>query len=140
MNSRLIITSSYPDEGEETTAFFANLEEYGNSNLNGTYYLVGNSAMNYEMQKTFDNELLFITLLTAFAIFLIVAFTFQSISIPLILVLLVQCGVYITVTITGLTSGHMYYLALLIAECILMGATVNWVSLSPITIARLAKL
>ncbi|MBQ8202741.1 MAG: MMPL family transporter [Clostridia bacterium] len=124
--SRLIITSSYPDEGEETTAFFANLEEYGNNNLNGKYYLVGNSAMNYEMQKTFDNELLFITLLTAFAIFLIVAFTFKSISIPLILVLLVQCGVYITVTITGLMSGNMYYLALLIVECILMGATVDY--------------
>ena len=124
--SRLIINSSYPDEGTETTAFFANLEEYGNNNLSGNYYLVGNSAMNYEMQKTFDNELLFITLLTAFAIFLIVAFTFKSISIPLILVLLVQCGVYITVTITGVMSGSMYYLALLIVECILMGATVDY--------------
>lgn len=124
--SRLIITSSYPDEGTEATAFFAKLEEYGNNNLSGNYYLVGNSAMNYEMQKTFDNELLFITLLTAFAIFLIVAFTFKSISIPLILVLLVQCGVYITVTITGIMSGSMYYLALLIVECILMGATVDY--------------
>ncbi len=124
--SRLIITSSYPDEGEETNAFFANLEQYGNDNLNGKYYLVGNSAMNYEMQKTFDNELLFITLLTALAIFIIIALTFKSLSIPLILVLLVQCGVYITITITGYTSGSIYYLALLIVECILMGATVDY--------------
>lgn len=46
---------------------------------------------------------MFITLLTAAAIFLIVALTFKSISIPAILVPLVQCGVYITVTVTGVT-------------------------------------
>ena len=124
--SRLIITSSYPEEGAETTAFFADLEQFGNEKLDGEYYLVGNAAMNYEMQKTFDNELLFITLLTALAIFIIVAITFKSLSIPLILVLLVQCGVYITITITGALNGSIYYLALLIVECILMGSTVDY--------------
>ena len=124
--SRLVITTSYPEDGEETTAFFANLGQFANDKLDGDYYLVGNSAMNYEMQKTFDNEQLFITLLTALSIFLIVALTFKSISIPLILVLLVQCGVYITITITGALNGSIYYLALLIVECILMGSTVDY--------------
>ena len=124
--SRLIITASYPDEGAETTAFFADLEQFGNDRMEGEYYLVGNSAMNYEMQKTFDNELLFITLLTALAIFFIVAITFKSLSIPLILVLLVQCGVYITITITGVLNGSIYYLALLVVECILMGSTIDY--------------
>ena len=124
--SRLVITTSYPEDGEDTTAFFAGLEQFANDKLDGDYYLVGNSAMNYEMQKTFDNEQLFITLLTALAIFLIVALTFKSLSIPLILVLLVQCGVYITITITGVLNGSIYYLALLIVECILMGSTVDY--------------
>ena len=124
--SRLIITTSYPEEGTDTSAFLAGLEEYAGKNLNGNYYLVGSSAMNHEMQKTFDREFMFITLLTAAAIFLIVALTFKSISIPAILVLLVQCGVYITVTVTGVLSGSMYYLALLIVECILMGATIDY--------------
>ncbi|MBQ7780278.1 MAG: MMPL family transporter [Clostridia bacterium] len=124
--SRLVITTSYPEDGEDTTAFFAGLEQFANDKLDGDYYLVGNSAMNYEMQKTFDNEQLFITLLTALAIFLIVAITFKSISIPMILVLLVQCGVYITITITGALNGSIYYLALLIVECILMGSTVDY--------------
>ena len=125
-HARLIITSSYPDEGAETTAFLADLEQFGNDNLAGEYYMVGNAAMNYEMQKTFDRELLAITLLTAAAIFLIVALTFRSISIPLILVLLVQSGVYITIAITGVLNGGIYYLALLIVECILMGATIDY--------------
>ena len=124
--SRLIITSSYPEESAETTAFLSDLEAYCADNMEGKCYFIGNSAMTYEMQQTFDSELLFITLLTAISIFLIVALTFKSLSIPLILVLLVQCGVYITVSITGMMSGSMYYLALLIVECILMGATIDY--------------
>ena len=74
----------------------------------------------------FGTDNLFITLLTAFAIFLIVAITFRSIFVPAILVLLVQCGIFITVTVTGIISGGMYYLALLIVECILMGAAIDY--------------
>jgi len=124
--SRLVIEAFYPKESAETTAFLADLEKYCDSNLDHRSFLIGNAALNYEMQKTFDSELLFITMLTALAIFLIVAITFRSLSIPLILVLLIQCSVYITVTATGIISGSINYLALLIVECILMGATIDY--------------
>ena len=124
--SRLVITTTYLEESAETTAFVRSIEDYAEANLDGEMYLIGSSPMNCEMQQIFDRELAFITLLTACAIFLIVALTFRSLSIPLILVLLVQCGVYITVTVTGIMSGGMYFLALLIVECILMGATIDY--------------
>ncbi len=124
--SRLIITTVYPEESAETTAFLTDLNTRCKQNMNGRYHLIGNSVMNYEMRQSFNKELLFITLLTAIAIFLIVALTFRSLFIPLILVLLVQCGVFMTVSVIGLMSGSMYYLALLIVECILMGATIDY--------------
>ena len=99
---------------------------YSDEKLSGDYYLIGNSAMTYEMQQTFDREMLFITLLTAVAIFIVIALTFRSFVVPAILVLLVQCGVYITVTIIGLQGYSIYFLALLIVECILMGATIDY--------------
>ena len=40
--------------------------------------------------------------------------------------LLVQCGVFLTVSTTWLLGYKMYYLALLIVQCILMGATVDY--------------
>lgn len=124
--SRLIFTSTYPEESEATTAFLAELHSYLDQTLEGNSYLIGNAVMAYEMQQIFDGELLFITLLTALAIFLIVVLTFRSLFVPIILVLLVQCGVYITVTVTGIMSGSMYYMALLMVECILMGATIDY--------------
>lgn len=124
--SRLILTTTYPEEGAATTAFLDGLERTVQENLDGNGYLIGNSVMAYEMRKSFDRELLLITLLTALAIYLIVAISFRSLFVPLLLVLLVQCGVYITVTVTGIMSGGMYYLALLMVECILMGATIDY--------------
>ena len=82
--------------------------------------------MVYEMENSFDSELLLITLLTAASIFLVVVFTFRSLVIPALLVLIVQCGVFITVTVVGLQGLEIYYLALLIVECILMGATIDY--------------
>lgn len=125
-HSRIIVKMTYSDESPETTAFFEKLISLCDEKLTGDYYLIGNSAMTYEMQQTFDKEMLFITLLTAIAIFVVIALTFRSIVIPAILVLLVQCGVYITVTIIGLQGYRIYFLALLIVECILMGATIDY--------------
>lgn len=125
-HSRIIISMTYSDESPETTAFFEKLTSLCDEKLLGDYYLIGNSAMTYEMQQTFDQEMLFITLLTAAAIFIVIALTFRSIVIPAILVLLVQCGVYITVTIIGLQGYSIYFLALLIVECILMGTTIDY--------------
>lgn len=124
--SRMIITSSYPEESVQTTAFIKDLNAEGDEKFTGDFFLIGNSAMTYEMQQTFHKELLFITMLTAAAIFLIVALTFRSVFIPLILVLVVQCGVYATISVVALQGGSMYYLALLIVECILMGATIDY--------------
>ena len=54
--------------------------------------------MVYELENVFDRELLTITLLTAVSIFVVVALTFRSLIIPAILVLIVQCGVFVTVS------------------------------------------
>ena len=77
------------------------------------------------MAQTFHAELNRITLLSAAVIFLVVALTFRSLILPLILVLTVQCGIYLTMAFIGL-SGGIYYLALLMVQCILMGATIDY--------------
>lgn len=95
-------------------------------NVQGKYYLIGDSAMSFEMSKTFGTELILITLLTAIAIFVIVALTFKNLVLPAILVLIVQCGVYIVISIVGIQGMSLYYLALLMVECILMGSTIDY--------------
>lgn len=124
--SLLMIDTTLDLESDETTSFISELIKDCDSALGKEYYLIGNSPMSYEMQQSFDKEMLLITLLTAISIFIVVAITFRKLSIPLILVLLVQCGVYITVSASGIRGYSLYYLAMLIVQCILMGATIDY--------------
>ncbi len=123
--SRMILYTTLPVEGPETDALLDRLTEAGEA-LTGEYYLIGNSAMSHEMQRSFGEELRTITMLTAAAIFLIVLITSRSVVVPALLVLIVQCGVYLTVTVVGWQGYSIYFLALLIVECILMGATIDY--------------
>ena len=123
--SRLILTVTIPAEGPETDAFYEKINERCGDNI-GEYHLIGSSAMNYEMSQTFDKELLTITILTAVAIFLVVLVTFRTLIVPVVLVLLVQCGVYITITVIGFQGYSINYLALLIVQCILMGSMIDY--------------
>ncbi len=124
--SRLIISTTLPNESGQTTSFFDSFTTELDNNLAGEYYLIGNSSMGYEMSKSFDDEMNQITLLTAISIFIVIAITFRSLIIPLILVLIIQGGVFATVSIIGLQGYSIHYLALLIVQSILMGATIDY--------------
>ncbi len=123
--SRVVITSNYKEESAETLDFISRLNDLRNSNLEESY-LVGNSVMVSELDETFKDENFIISLITAVSIFIVVLIAFKNPTLPLILTLIVQCGVYITVTVIGAYSGSIYYLALLIVQSILMGATIDY--------------
>lgn len=125
-HSLMMIETSLPVESEETTLFMDSLTELCDAKLQNRVYFIGNTPMNYEMEQSFDQELLLITVLTAVSIFVVVLITFRSIWVPLILVLLVQCGVYITMSVNDLMGYSIFYLALLVVQCILMGATIDY--------------
>jgi len=83
-------------------------------------------VMYKEMKDGFKRELLFLTLLTIVSIFLIVAVTFRSLLIPAILVMSVMSGVFLNVFFSGFGGNTMLYLAYLIVQSILMGATIDY--------------
>ncbi len=125
-HSLLQIVSKYPDESEETMKFIENLNQLCDSNLKRDHYVIGSSQMYYEMSRTFRHEMLLMTLLTAVSIFLIVLLSFRNGLIPLMLVLIVQCGVFVTAAISYIRSYSLNYLAYLIVQCVLMGATIDY--------------
>lgn len=124
--SRVLLRVKDLTEMDSINAFYDEVNEKLSGNTEGDYYFISDFAMSYEMSKTFGTELLLITLLTALAIFIVVALTFKNLALPAILVLIVQCGIYIAISIVGLQGMSMYYLTLLMVECILMGSTIDY--------------
>ena len=121
--SRAIINTKLDAESNETFKFIKDVKKMIK---NKDVYFVGDSLMAYEMNDTFDGELNFITILTMISIFMVVALTFKSISIPTILVLIIQTAVFVTMGVLTLLGGSVYFIALLIVQSILMGATIDY--------------
>jgi predicted RND superfamily exporter protein len=88
--------------------------------------MVGDSAMAYEMSQTFSGEMNFITILTMLAIFAVVVCTFKSFFVSMLLVLVIQCAVYIVMAYLSLTGSRIFFIALIIVQSILMGATIDY--------------
>lgn len=123
--SRLIINTKLSLENDETFNFIQTVKDDLKAK-DSEIYIIGDSPLAYEMSQTFQDELDFITILTMIAIFIVVALTFKSLIIPLILVLLIQCAVYMTMGILSFSGGKVYFIALLIVQSILMGATIDY--------------
>ena len=99
--SRIVLNTTFAPENAETFEFIENTknmlaEEFDN------FYIIGDSPMAYEMSKTFDNELNSMTVITMISIFIVVLVTFKSFTIPAILVLTIQCAVYLIMGILSL--------------------------------------
>lgn len=123
--SQAMILTDLPKESDETSDFVEALAAQCDIWLDGRHYLVGESVMMEEMRNRFGDEMLLVTLITILSIFLIVAITFRSLAVPAILVMTVMSAVYISVIVSGL-NGHLLYLAYLIMQSILMGATIDY--------------
>ena len=123
--SRVVINTKLELEAEETFNFIQKIKDDLGEDVE-EFYIIGDSPMAYEMSETFQSELDFITILTMIAIFIVVALTFKSLIIPLILVLIIQCAVFMTMGILSFTGEKVYFIAILIVQSILMGATIDY--------------
>lgn len=121
-----VVVTDYPWESPETYSFVDYLDQTCDNLFDKDYYMIGESVMYSEMKKGFDDEILFITILTIISILLIVALSFKSLLIPLILVMIIMTAVFINVVISGMGGGSLLYVAYLIVQSILMGATIDY--------------
>lgn len=124
--SLALALTSYPGESARTHEFVGRLQEMVDRSLEGEHYLIGESVMYKELKDGFPRELLILTILTVVAIFIIVALTFKSLIIPVILILTVMSGVYVNVYACGAGGKSMLYLSYLIIQGLLMGATIDY--------------
>ena len=124
--SAAAILSDYEPESNPTFDYVVRARAAADETLNKPHYWIGESQMYKELKDGFPREVLLLTLLTALSIFLIVALNFRSILVPIPLVLAVLAGVWANIWASGLGGNTLYYLAYLIVQGILMGATIDY--------------
>jgi len=124
--SGAIALNSLPVEGDSTSVMVEQIRKLADEGLEGTHYWISEAEMYKELQDGFPSELLLLTILTVLSIFLIVAFNFRSLLVPIPLVMTIMAGVYVNIWASGLGGNTMYFLSYLIIQGILMGATIDY--------------
>ena len=125
-HSAAVLLTTYEVESERSFAFVDSLRAGCSRVLEGDHYWVSESEMYKELKDGFPRELLMLTLLTILALYIIVGINFRSTLVPIPLIMTVLSGVYANVIAGGFGGDGIYYLAYLIVQGILMGATIDY--------------
>lgn len=82
--------------------------------------------MSYEVSQTFDQEYLIISIVTAIAVFLVVYMSFRKFSVSLLLICVIECAVFAMMSVMAVTGSPMFFIALILVQCILMGSMIDY--------------
>ncbi len=124
--SRMVVYLNLPEEGEETYDFLAELRSIIGKYYESDYYVVGNSTSSRDLSSSFINDNLLISILSAFFVIVVLLFTFQSVGLPLLLIIVIQGSIWINFSFNTITGEPLYFLGYLIVNAIMMGANIDY--------------
>ena len=125
-HSRIIFNLKGEVEGDLVYSEVDDVRKMAQSYYKSRVFVVGDPTAACDLSGSFSNDNLLISVLTAFFVGVILLFTFQSISIPFILLLTIQGSIWINFAIPNITNDPLYFLAYLIVSSIQMGATIDY--------------
>ena len=125
--TRMVIQLDLPEEGEQTFAFLqtihAEAERYYDPD---SVYLVGDSTSDYDLSVSFAWDNILISVLTVVFVILVLLFTFLSVGLPILLILVIQGSIWINFAFPGLTGQPIFFMSYLIVTAIQMGANIDY--------------
>ena len=121
----MMVNSSYETATDEVAVQLAEMQEILNP-YDPDAMITGEAAMYEGLIETADTDIRVTNYISAAAIFLIVAVTFQSITVPLVLVATIELAIFINQGISYFTGTDIFFLAPVIISSIQLGATVDY--------------
>ena len=124
--SRMVIYLNLPEEGEATYDFLSEIRRITGKYYEDDYYVIGNSTSSRDLAASFVKDNLIISLLSAFFVILVLLFTFQSVGLPVLLILVIQGSIWINFSFPTLMKQPLYFLGYLTVSAIQMGANIDY--------------
>ena len=125
--TRMVLNLNLPEEGDETFAFLKTLHSivdpyYGEDNV----YLVGNSTSDHDQSVSFARDNVMISVLSVVFVILVLVFTFMSVGLPILLILVIQGSIWINFTFPTVMHTNIFFMSYLIVTSIQMGANIDY--------------
>lgn len=124
--SRMVVYLNLLEEGEETFAFLDEMRSVIGRHYEDDYYIVGNSTNARDLSKSFETDNTIISVLSILFVIIVLLFTFQSVGMPILLIIVIQGSIWINFSIPALIHQPLYFLGYLIVSAIQMGANIDY--------------
>ncbi len=124
--SRLVVYLTLPEEGKETYHFLAQMRAIIGKYYESDYYLVGNSTSSRDLSASFVSDNLMISVLSALFVIIVLLFTFRSVGLSVLLIIVIQGSIWINFSVPTVTGEPLYFLGYLIVNAIMMGANIDY--------------
>lgn len=125
--SRIVMNVNLPEEGDETFAFLDGLhtliDDYYEPD---SFYVVGDSTSDYDLASSFERDNILISILSIFFVIVVLLFTFKSVGLPILLILVIQGSIWINFAIPALQNTYIFFMSYLIVSSIQMGANIDY--------------
>ncbi|MBR1585917.1 MAG: MMPL family transporter [Clostridia bacterium] len=90
------------------------------------FYITGTPMSTYDIGNAFRSDLLKVNIITFLAILLIVALSFRSFRLPVLLVFVIEGAIWITMGLSRALGQPIFFMSYLICVSIQMGATIDY--------------
>lgn len=125
--TRMLLLLNLPEEGQETFDFLHTIHQEAEKFYDADQvYLVGNSTSDYDLSSSFARDNVMISVLSVVFVILVLLFTFQSVGLPVLLILIIQGSIFFNFSFPGITQTPIFFLSYLIVTSIQMGANIDY--------------
>ncbi len=121
----MLITNEYQTATDEVNQQIEELNQVLKK-YDSTGMLVGEAPCTKDLIDITDNDFKVVSMVSILAVFLIIALTFKSISLPVILVMVIEGAIFINMGIPYLTGAKLPFIASIVIGTIQLGATVDY--------------
>ena len=124
--SRMILYVNTAIESDEAFSAVEHVRSVANEYYPDTYHLVGQSVINYDLKTTIVRDNRVVTLAVIIAIGIVLLLTFRSLSIPILLLLVIEGATWINLSVPYFAGSTLNYLGYQIISSVQLGATVDY--------------
>lgn len=138
--ARIVVYTDTPAEGDQAFGVVEEITAVAQSYYGDTVYSVGESANLYDMKNVVQEDNQFVTILAVLAIFFVLLVTFKSGTLPFLLLLTIEAGIWINLAIPYFTGTSINFIGYLVLNTVQLGATVDYAILLTTTYMRKRKI
>lgn len=124
--TRTIISLTIDGENAESFAAAEEIKTLLNEHYQDNWYAAGSIMSILDIKNTVEDDSLKVAIASIVAVALIVLLTFRSLSIPLLLVLVIQASVWINMSFPYFSGTSLIFIGYLIVSSIQLGATIDY--------------